>query len=127
MKKLSTFLLKMTVLFLTFSIVDNEKPAVNSSPVKPVEDQDSVVLTCASVTNDAGAVYEWYKKSTKIDGETGEKYSLTEKKRTSSGSYTCKVKTTNTPISVQSNPETVTILCKFCMFYYIRSCNFKVY
>ena len=101
--------------------IDNDKPTVTSNNNKPIENEDTVTLTCGEATSDTPTVYEWYKGSNEIGGATSKTYTLSDNKRADSGDYACKVTTTNRPISEKSDGMTVTFLCKFFFLSYSTS------
>ena len=96
--------------------IDNDKPTVTSSDDTPVESTDIVTLTCEKATNDQITSHEWYADDKKIDGESSNKYTLPDNKRTNSGSFTCRIATSNSPVSPKSDTKKVTYLCKFASF-----------
>ena len=104
---------------MVFFFVDNDKPTVTSDSSGeydniPIENVDTVTLTCEEATTDTPTVYEWYKGDNVIGGASSKTYQLPDNKRTNSGNYGCKVTTTNRPISEKSDAKTVTfVLCKF--------------
>ena len=101
-------------MYYIFFLIDNDPPSVSSSDETPVESLGSVILTCSIdiAENDVVVGYEWYRGDTKLAGEN-KNYTLPALHRDNSGDYTCIVKTTIGKDSVNSDAQTVTILCKF--------------
>ena len=109
------------VTFSYFSVSDNDQPSIRSSNNYPVENVDNVNLTCVASTTDAITGYEWYKEDTKLnetDGHT-DTYLIPGNERSNSGSYRCKVSTTNAPISAISSPLTITFYCKLLFIHHV--------
>ena len=89
---------------------------MTSSSSSPLEGSANVVLTCVPKTTDNITGYEWYKDNTKITvNATKNNYSLPDNKRANSGSYQCKVATTNVQLSPLSYVKNVTFLCKISL------------
>ena len=96
-----------------FLIQDIGKPLVESSDEFPVEDVDTVTLTC--IYSNQVKSYEWYKNGNKIAEATGEMYTLPGKTRAYSGSYSCQVE--SFAATELSDAINVTYLCKLYEFY----------
>ena len=94
-----------------FRFIDNDQPTVASSTDSPVENQDTVVLTCTAFTPEHVIAYAWYKGDAKEVEETGSTMDIGNS-RDNSGSYKCEVRTAS-KTSDKSAAKTVTFLCKY--------------
>ena len=97
------------------SFIDNDKPIISTSKASPVENIDSVTMMCNAVTTDTGIAYAWFYMGTKDDGQTGKTFHIGNK-RSSSGNYTCAVKTSVLTTPVESDVNNVLFLCKYSLF-----------
>ena len=97
-----------------YYFLDNDQPNIGTSNESPVENVDTVTLTCNEATSESVVSYEWYKGAQK-EAETSKTYQIGNT-RDKSGNYKCAVKTP-TKTSAQSAIKSVIFLCKFIMSY----------
>ena len=98
---------------IIFLLLDNDKPSVTTPDLTPVENTSTTTtLTCNPTTTDSITGYEWYKGTNKIANAAASTYDLSDNGRQNSGSYQCKVVSSNVGTSVLSDATTLTFLCK---------------
>ena len=102
--------------FYYFFCSDNDTPTLSASTNSPLEDVNSVTLTCTADVHSSDTVssYEWFKdgSSTKVSGETSSTFDIGNK-RSADGSYTCKAVSSISGTSGDSNSETITYYCEY--------------
>ena len=99
---------------------DNDKPNITTTNQHPLDQYDNVTLTCLPVTTDVVTKFQWLKDEQIVEGVISESF-MVGNNRSSSGNYSCRVRTTRVGRSTESTKEAVIFLCKLRSTYPIFS------
>ena len=107
----------LTLFIYLFS--DNDKPNITTTNQHPLDQVNNVTLTCVPITTDASILgFQWIKDEKRVEGVISETFMIGNN-RSSSGNYSCHVRTCHIGKSGESKKEAVIFLCKLMLTYTI--------